>query len=76
MSSGVFYLDARRLPAARGVTQEEVAASLGFAQGELKRRDDRLISAQRLYLESLACELMVSAVAHVKLHLNLHMRRH
>jgi DNA-binding XRE family transcriptional regulator len=55
----------RELRALAGVTQEEVARAMGMDQGQLsrfERRDDRLLSTLRRYVEALGGKLEIAAV--------------
>ncbi len=70
----VLEMELAELRRETGVTQTELAARTGMEQSELsrfERRDDRLLSTLKRYVESLGCELEVWAVGHgrrVKLH--------
>jgi len=58
-------LDLRELRKLAGKTQEEVAVALETTQGEISRfekREDRLLSSIRKYVEGLGGELEVVAV--------------
>ncbi len=65
----VLEMDLAELRREIGVTQTELAARAGMEQSELsrlERRDDRLLSTLKRYVESLGCELEVCAVGHGK----------